>query len=176
MNLRAKTLLAIIVTFFLVGGTPAQAHTSVVNTTPLYKSTLTKFPPQIAIQFSEDLMEIGNRPVNTISLSAPDGSDVRISSITIQKSVITAVLADDVHIDGTYLVSYRVVSADGHPVSGSYELYLNRPSSSPAGSVENHDQHPFLHLHQTHLIQSGVVLILVILWWGYRRFNREAAE
>ncbi len=154
----------------------AFGHTSVVSTTPIYKSTLAQMPTQVSITFTDDLMEIGEKKVNTISITAPDNSEVKIAAITIEKNVIIAELPQDKFNDGTYVVTYRVVSADGHPVSGSYELYLNAPSAPVKSATAVEDEHGFLHVHQTHLIQAGVVLILIVLWWGYRRFNREAGE
>jgi copper transport protein len=133
-------------------------------------------PLQISIEFTDELMTIGDKEVNTISVTAPDKSEVTLTSITLDKNLITANLPDLDFQDGTYLVSYRVVSADGHPVSGSYPLYLNAPSAPESQPVAQEDEHGFFHIHQTHIIQAGVVLILITLWWGYRRFNREVGE
>ncbi|MFM1952755.1 MAG: hypothetical protein RJA33_1549 [Actinomycetota bacterium] len=173
---RAKTFLAALLISLYAGAMPAFAHTSVVTTTPLYKSTLTEMPSQISIEFSDELMKIGDKEVNTISVEAPDKSDLLISAIAIDKNLITATLPKGEYQDGTYLVSYRVVSADGHPVSGSYSLFLNAPSASAAEPVAEEQHQGFFHIHQTHFIQGGVVLILIALWWGYRRFNREVGE
>lgn len=157
-----------------LGSPSASAHTSVVSTTPLYKTTLSEMPAELSITFTDDLMEIGKREVNTISLTAPDDSAVKIDAITIKKSTIIATLGKADYIDGTYRVAYRVVSADGHPVSGSYELYLNTPTSQSATRSEPSEHAGgFLHIHQTHIIQAGTVAIVILLWWGYRRFNRE---
>ena len=173
---RVKGIAASVLALLLIGSTAASAHTSVVTTTPLYKSTLTSMPLQISIEFTDELMTIGDKEVNTISITAPDKGEVSLTSITLDKNLITANLQDVDFQDGTYLVSYRVVSADGHPVSGSYPLYLNAPSAPESQPVAQEDEHGFFHIHQTHIIQAGVVLILITLWWGYRRFNREVGE
>lgn len=176
MMSRSKAFLAALLVTLFSGAMPAMAHTSVVTTTPLYKSTLTEMPLQISIEFSDELMQIGENEVNTISIQDPAMSDIEVSAITIEKNLITATLPAIDYQDGTYLVSYRVVSADGHPVSGSYSLFLNAPSDSVAQPAAENQDHGFFHVHQTHLIQGGVVLILIVLWWGYRRFNREVGE
>lgn len=173
---RVKGAAASVLALLLIGSTAASAHTSVVTTTPLYKSTVTSMPLQISVEFTDELMTIGDKEVNTISITAPDKSEVSLTSITLDKNLITANLPDVDYQDGTYLVSYRVVSADGHPVSGSYPLYLNAPSAPASQPVTQEDDHGFFHIHQTHIIQAGVVLILIVLWWGYRRFNREVGE
>lgn len=162
--------------FITFSPSAAFGHASVVTTTPIYKSTLTEMPARVSITFTDDLMEIGQKKVNTISITAPDNSEVKIASIAIEKNVMIAELPQDKFDDGTYLVSYRVISGDGHPVSGSYELYLNAPSAPVKSATAVEDEHGFFHVHQSHLIQAGVVLIVIVLWWGYRRFNREAGE
>jgi methionine-rich copper-binding protein CopC len=173
---RGKGIVSSVLALLLMSATAASAHTSVVTTTPLYKSTLTEMPLQISIEFTDELMTIGDEKVNTISITAPDQGELSLTSVTLDKNLITANLPDLDYQDGTYLVSYRVVSADGHPVSGSYPLYLNAPSAPDSQPVAQEDEHGFFHIHQTHIIQAGVVLILIALWWGYRRFNREVGE
>lgn len=153
---------------------PAVAHTSVVKTVPEYKSTMTEMPQTIAIEFTDVLMTLGDKKVNTIELTGPNGLPVAIEGTSIDQRTLTVQLPEESYQDGTYLVSYRVVSADGHSISGSYELYLNAPSYSSGKGVAPVEEHQgFFHVHQGHIIQAGVVLILIALWWGYRRFTRE---
>lgn len=173
---RGKGIVSSVLALLLISSAAASAHTSVVTTTPLYKSTVTEMPLQISIEFTDELMTIGDKKVNTISITAPDKSEVSLTSLTLDKNFIIANLPDVDYADGTYLVSYRVVSADGHPVSGSYPLYLNAPSAPESQPASQEEDHGFFHIHQTHIIQAGVVLILIALWWGYRRFDREVGE
>lgn len=162
--------LILIFAFLSFSFAPAAAHTSVVKTVPEYKSTLTEMPQSISIEFTDVLMTLGEKKVNSIELTGPDGSPVAIESTSIDQRTLTVQLPEQSYQDGTYLVSYRVVSADGHSISGSYELYLNTPSKGVA-PIEEHQT--FFHIHQGHIIQAGVALILILLWWGYRRFTRE---
>lgn len=163
-----RLLLALTILSFSIS--PAAAHTSVVKTVPEYKSTLSEMPPSISIEFTDVLMTLGEKKVNSMELTGPDGSPVAIESTSIDLRTLTVQLPEQSYQDGTYLVSYRVVSADGHSISGSYELYLNTPSKGVA-PVEEHQS--FFHVHQGHIIQAGVAMILILLWWGYRRFTRE---
>jgi hypothetical protein len=115
-------------------------------------------------------MTIGEKKVNSSDVQDPSGSIIQLISTKVEERTLTAQLPVRSYLDGTYLISYRVVSADGHSISGSYELYLNTPSEDIA-PVEEHES--FFHIHQGHIIQAGVALILIGLWWAYRRFNRE---
>ena len=163
--------------FFSLSLSPAAAHTSVVKTVPEYKSTLTEMPQAISIEFTDVLMTLGEKKVNSIELTSPDGSLVAIESTAIDQRTLTVQLPEQSYQDGTYLVSYRVVSADGHSISGSYELYLNAPGTSATTTTTEHLEHNgFFHVHQTHIIWAGIALIFIILWVGYRRFNREQGE
>jgi methionine-rich copper-binding protein CopC len=156
--------------------TASTAHTSVVKTTPTYKSTLTELPSEIAIEFSEELMTIESQKINTIEMLHPDGSKIKITSLSVNKSTLTAKLPVANYVDGTYIVNYRVVSADGHSVSGSYELYLNTPSQKmvSAATIAKHEN--FFHVHKIHIYEAGVALILILLWWAYRRFSQEQGQ
>lgn len=168
----SRVLLALTLLSFSIS--PAAAHTSVVKTVPEYKSTLTEMPQTISIEFTDVLMTLGEKKVNSIELTSPDGSPVAIESTSIDQRTLTVQLPEKSYRDGTYLVSYRVVSADGHSISGSYELYLNKPSQSSGKDVTQVEDHQgFFHVHQGHIIQAGVALIFIALWWGYRRFTRE---
>ncbi len=156
----------------------AAAHTSVVTTSPLYKSTLDEFPTEISIEFTDTLMVLGDEEVNTISVSDPSSAVVKVEKLSIAKNLLTATIADQDYVDGTYIVSYRVVSADGHSISGSYELYLNQPSSALTTTmpVTQMEHQSFFHIHPAKIIKAGVVLIGIALGVGYRRFTREQGE
>lgn len=166
--------LLLVLTLLSFSISPATAHTSVVKTVPVYKSTLTEMPQAIYIEFTDVLMTLGDKKVNSIELTGPDGSPVVIESTSIDQRTLTVQLPEQSYQDGTYLVSYRVVSADGHSISGSYELYLNTPSTGAGTDLSSNEEHQsFFHVHQGHIIQAGVALIFIALWWGYRRFTRE---
>lgn len=160
-------------TLLLIASPSAQAHTSVIETVPAYKSTLTSMPQEISIRFTDQLMTVGESQVNRISIYAPDSHEVTIVKTTVAGNLLTATLADDSYIDGTYIVSYRVVSADGHAISGSYDLYLNEPGRiSPVTEEQPAIEHSsFFHIHQTHIAWAGGIFIVIILWAIYRRFD-----
>ena len=153
--------------------TPASAHTSVVTTTPIYKSTLTEMPAQVSIEFTDELMTLGDKNVNSIEIEAPDKSAVEITAIEIDKNLMTASLSEQKYIDGTYQISYRVVSADGHSVSGSYEIYLNAPTTISDTTAAQEVHQSFFHVHETHIYWTGAALIVIFLWFIYRRFEQD---
>lgn len=118
-------------------------------------------------------MTVGDNPVNRISISAPDSRELSLEETVVEGNLLTATLGKDSYIDGTYIVTYRVVSADGHVISGSYDLYLNEPGrTSPVTAEQPTIEHSsFFHVHQTHIAWAGAIFIVIILWAIYRRFD-----
>jgi len=177
-QLRVVMLGAVVFVIALISPTFAAAHTSVVKTIPQYQSTLSEMVDEISIEFTDELLTFGEEKVNTIEVSGPNGLQVAISQLVIAGNIIIAKLAGDDYQDGTYLVEYRVVSADGHPVSGSYELYLNKPSTgnAPSTTLTSTKHESFIHIHKTHLIWAALALLPILAWGLYRRFKGEIQD
>ena len=62
--------------------------------------------------------------------TAPGSTAERSRTVTAMRRPPASACAD--LPDGTYLVSYRVVSADSHPVEGAYTFVIGHPSPAPA--------------------------------------------
>jgi len=113
------------VTFSLLLATApaANAHTSLVSSNPKSNAMLMESPKSISITFNEDLIKISGKNVSKISLSNTIGN-VKLGAITINKGTITAKLLKTLPVS-KYKVTYRVISADGHPVSGSFNFWVH---------------------------------------------------
>ena len=107
----------------LISNPVAQAHTALVSSNPKSNAMLKAAPKQISITFNEDLIMISGKNVSKISLSNTIGQ-VKLGAITINKGTITAQILKALPIS-KYKVTYRVVSADGHPVSGSFSFMIH---------------------------------------------------
>ncbi|HKT01656.1 MAG TPA: copper resistance protein CopC [Rugosimonospora sp.] len=115
-------------------GTPAQAHAGLVRTSPAQGSVVQTAPTQILITFSEHVSPVDAK----IRVISPQSKDIESG----QPSVSGAVLRIPVRADvphGTYLVSYRVISADSHPVGAGFTYSVGAPSSTgtPSGASAN---------------------------------------
>jgi len=104
----------------------ALLHATLLRSVPAANSRLSKPPETIRLVFSEQVVP----ELSQISLTAPDG-----------KATVLKVANDphDVHIlvgqvgelvSGGYKVVWRVLSADGHPVSGSFAFTLQSSNSA----------------------------------------------
>lgn len=94
--------------------TPALAHASLVEVTPSDRSTLDAAPERVTLEFSEPVT------LSTGGLRVFDGDANRIDAGAVEvggPETIGVALPTDLP-DGGYVVTYRVVSADSHPIGG----------------------------------------------------------
>ena len=111
-----------------VGG-PAQAHAELVSTSPTDQQTLSEAPTRVQLTFDE--------PVSTefseIVVTGPDGLPHQDGSATFSGVTVTQALGL-LPTAGRYDVAWRVVSDDGHPVTGALSFTVT--SGSPVASSD----------------------------------------
>jgi len=94
---------------------PASAHDELIATDPAVDATVEQAPTSVTLTFSAAVLRTGA----AIEVSGPDGAswsagDVGISGATVSRAMRSGAPA------GRYAVAWRVVAADGHPVSGQF--------------------------------------------------------
>jgi copper transport protein len=104
------TLMTIVLA--LVLATPAFAHAALVSSDPANGAVLNASPQAIDLTFSEPVSPLA------ASLVAPDGTAGPLTGFSSSGSVLTIAIPPDDRA-GTRVVSWRVVSDDGHPVAGA---------------------------------------------------------
>ncbi len=98
----------------LLRAAPAVAHAQLEGTTPEAGAQLDEAPREVVLRFAE-----GVRPVpGGLRVLAEDGT--RVDEARPRSSGDTVTLALPALADGAYVVSWRVVSEDGHPVRGAF--------------------------------------------------------
>jgi copper transport protein len=112
------TLLAV-----LCLATAASAHASLVATEPGDGSVLAAAPTTIELRFNETVTPA---VINLIDSEGKTRDDATVRAVD-QSIVITPPLSLP---RGTQVVSYRVISQDGHPVSGSLVFSIGAPSGT----------------------------------------------
>lgn len=143
----------------VLAASPASAHAGLVQADPADGSTHDTAPSKVTFTFNE---VVGNA---VVAVTAPDGSSVKVSGTRAVDNVVTAQVAD-VDQRGTYSASYRVVSADGHPVEGTvtYEVTTGREVTQKAPAKS--DDESFVHRHRSHLfwgiLAVGVAVVLLL--------------
>ena len=112
---------------------PANAHTSLQSSTPSEGQSIEFIPAELSASFDEDLIEIEGEVVNTLELQSANGTKYVLSSATIAGPTVSATVGAGDYPAGEYLLKYRVVSGDGHPVTG--EIRFSTQSLTTIGSV-----------------------------------------
>ncbi|PZG14740.1 copper resistance protein CopC [Micromonospora craterilacus] len=127
---RAAVLLGLILASLcaaLVPAGPAAAHAVVVATTPLRDEVLGYAPREVLVTFSEPIAAVPGR----VQVLAPDGKRINVGAPEVRDRTMRMALRASDRPLGTYLVSYRVISADSHPVAGSFTFAAGAPSATP---------------------------------------------
>ena len=112
----AVTLLGLLAGALIVGATPlsASAHDQVLSTAPASQEHLEVAPTEVSMVFSDAVLDLGA----TILVVDEAGTDWAQGDVRIAGSAASQGLNGDLP-DGRYQVRWRVVSADGHPISGT---------------------------------------------------------
>jgi copper transport protein len=110
-----STLLAVGCVLLLAA--PGSAHAELEKTTPANGQRLDAPPATVTLTFSEsvDLVDDG------ISLLDGQGVTVPTPDPTVDGHTVTWPMPDHLRM-GSYVVRWRVVSADGHPVDGAFSF------------------------------------------------------
>ncbi len=107
--------LAILVGVLALGTTAASAHATLESSSPADGQSVLTSPSEIRITFSEAVTTISGG----LSVLDADGKTIDTgNSEIVDGRTLVAPISESLS-DGTYVATYRVLSADGHPVSGS---------------------------------------------------------
>lgn len=128
---RFRLFIPLIAATLLTGvSNPAHAHAELISSNPTNNASLTELPETLSLTFGENLLVIEGESVNTVSLQDPQGLQLNLTPVEIKAGTISVNLVDNQALPyGKYKLSYRVVSEDGHPVSGEITFELKTPSS-----------------------------------------------
>lgn len=154
----------------VLGSGPASAHAALVGSDPEDGSSLPSAPTSITVEFNENIAQRA-----FVAVAAPDGTQLAVSNIrAVDRTVTATVAAGDQK--GRYSASYRVVSADGHPVTGTftYDVTTGRTVSQ----VDAPKEETFIHRHRSHFfwgILAAVIAIALLLSPLRRRDDADSA-
>jgi len=116
----AKKIAPLILLLITVSTPTGNAHSYMVASNPKNGSTVTTLPATVALTFNENLLVVKGKKPNAISITHRTEVPIHQGAVSVTKNVLTVPIASSQKIHGRITVSYRVVSADGHPVNGSF--------------------------------------------------------
>lgn len=129
---------------------PASAHATLVSTDPAEGAVLETAPEQVTFTFNESVIGV---PAG-IQVFDATGEQVA-SSASVEEARLVVDLEGEVG-EGTLVVVWRLVSADGHPIGGSLSFSVGAPSEVvdvPTTSADAGTEAP--------------LLLSVVRWLGY---------
>lgn len=181
---RAALVLAATVGVCLASATASSAHDAVSSTSPADRSTVAVVPPAVMLRFDEPALALGTVVVVTGPAGPVQAGPARVAGTTVTEALQAGAPA------GEYTVRWRVTSADGHPVSGTFIFVAkaaapgahrsavaspSAPStlSAPKSSASRgQGQRPGLGLVAAAVAAVVAALALAALWWNRRRAPR----
>lgn len=122
--------MGVVVASALIVATPptaAHAHDQVLSTTPSSKEHLAGAPPEVSMVFTDNILEIG-----ATILVVDDAGDNWVSGDMRVEGPQASQSLDADMPDGRYQVRWRVVSADGHPISGTFDFAVGEVTAATA--------------------------------------------
>lgn len=129
--------------------TQAFAHAALTETNPKDGEVVANAPALLSLSFSEAVSPL------MISLIRPDGSSVQLKDCILRDRTVEIDAPADL-ANGTHVLTWRVVSEDGHPVGGSVIFSIGEPSASPPLVPETGD----------FTVRAGLWITKVMLYVG----------
>jgi copper transport protein len=126
-RLRALLLLLLAtVTAVLAAAVPVSAHAALTGSDPQQGSVVQEAPSQISLTFSEKVATSDG----SVRVYDPKGKQVDTGDVVDLGGNSYGVKLRPGQPDGTFTVTYQVVSADSHPVSGAFTFSVGAPSKT----------------------------------------------
>lgn len=104
----------------LGGAAGAQAHSVELDTSPERDSTVTEEVTEVSVSFNENLLDVGSGSGSIVRVTGPDDLYYETSCGVIDGRDVSASVA--LGGPGEYTVTYRVVSADSHPITEEFSF------------------------------------------------------
>ena len=164
----SRAIAALIVTvmltiaFAITAASPASAHDWLIHSDPADGVSLDAAPEQITMSFSGNILELGTE---VALLDAETGEYLELPE---QPSVAEGTVTQAVVPlgQGAFVLNLRVVSEDGHPVSGAIhfaigtEVITEVPRAAANGDESESNAGPMMGL----LIGAGIVVAAIVVF------------
>lgn len=133
IRLLATAAAAFLVAAGIAVAAPAHAHDELISSDPAAGTTLEAMPAALTLTFSG---EISPEPGATeLAVTDAAGTSLADGEPEIEGTVVTQPLVDDA--SGAITVLWKVVSSDGHPISGELSFTVDAPvTPEPTASPE----------------------------------------
>lgn len=160
---RVLAAAALIAGIGVIGAAPGSAHTVLMACDPPADATLSTGPGRVSATFNEDLQPA----FAAMTVVGPDGNLWSTGDPEVRGAVV-AIAVRPPGPAGRYTVNYRVTSADGHVVSGSWSFTVTSSSTGTPGANVPSESVP-ARIPLWPFAIGAAVLILPAAAWALRR-------
>ena len=128
-SLAAVIIAAILLIFsaVLLSASPASAHDELVSTDPAAGAAVDALPEQLTLTFSGELAT--DQGATELQVTDAAGTSLANGDPVVAETTVTQPLAGTA--SGAITVLWKVVSSDGHPISGEYTFTVTAPAPTP---------------------------------------------
>lgn len=181
--LAAATALLLAAAGVMVATGPASAHDQLISTNPADGSTLAKLPAQVTLTFGEVVLD--NDGGTQVKVTDSTGKTINSGATIVKDNVVTQAVAGGA--TGTVTVLWRVISEDGHPVSGEFSFTVQGagttlapvPTSTPsptAAPAAASSASPVLWVVGGIVVVVIVVIVIAVLVTRRRPADTESSD
>jgi len=183
------TVLSAVAVTLIATAVPASAHDVLRSTDPADGTVVDRLPDRVVLTFDEPALAIGTEVVVTGPAGPVSDGPPQLVDAEVRQPVRAGPA-------GRYTVLWRVTSADGHPVSGTFAFTTQQgsaasptatpgtttapstspssasttaPTSVPATSPSATPQTAGLPGPAVVAVLAGVIALLALGWWVFRR-------
>lgn len=170
MRARITAILLAVLGFILCAAGPAAAHAALLNSNPANGANVHNSPPDVSLTFSERLLPSSV----TITVTDSDRQFWQIGTPVVDGQTASIRLGE-LGAAGNYAINYRVVSEDGHTVTGQINFLLRKagngtpsdaPVTTPSASLSG----------WLFIVPIGAIALVVTLWLVYRSRRKANSD
>jgi len=171
-----RLIVGIVVVLFALPSSAASAHAVLIDTEPSVGAVLDASPEEIILRFNESV----STAFSSVRVIDQNGNELWTVKTRHVDNDRTAVRADAGGLgDGTYIVVWRVTSADGHPVQGSFTFQVGTRSADVTSVIAEfvEEEHGLSRLFSVirWVLLAGVVVLIGGIWLVTRELNRAVS-
>jgi len=138
----------------------AHAHSELISSNPGASTYIEVLPEQIELEFNEELLKLGTG--NSVSIMSPSGEDLGMGETSTDGARITRLLNTTSEL-GSFEVKYRVASADGHILNGSFTFNLTEAAvvTSENEKIADSESGSNLLMNSVTIILGSAAVLLI---------------
>jgi len=127
---RLGAILLLAVLALLGSAGTASAHATLISSDPADGATLPSAPAKVTLVFDEPLPQ----GLNTVAITGPGNTRWETGEVTTTGNSISVAMRPSGPA-GEYTVGYRIVSPDGHPLTGTVRFRLTATAGQPPATT-----------------------------------------